>query len=354
MWFLWLGEYLTADALVFFIRVVWYAYFVHQTFALNLMQLKAEGPRVVAEEETREFFVGEDGDAVTFSVVCLSLHLGYGILPFVEEHGAAWTVGEDEVGLVGFHRLELLLRVGDAVASIFLHKVLSETEAAAVSAFWIVDYLAAPCFYHSRKHIGKLGLAHSVMRKDLGIMAADMLHHAEWPARETVDELVLHARLKVKTELVDDVARVNDVVGHFELTLAGSPKILSGLLLQLWMLFPLGHNFGENTETGDARWDIVAVAALIHERKKTCNNRHGCVKGHHVGVIADTRAGMLVRIVADILAKFLAEDSEKGGLRAGEEGLADAATLVEVMIWSYFFLVLVPVAYSQVWIYSWG
>ena len=53
------------------------------------------------------------------------------------------------------------------------------------------------------------------------------------------------------------------------------------------------------------------------------------------------------------LEKLLAEDFEEGGLRSGEEGLPYAAALVEVVVFGYFFLILVPVAHSYICLCGW-
>ena len=99
-----------------------------------------------------------------------------------------------------------------------------------MTSFGVVDHFAAPGLNHAGQHVGELSVAHTVVGEYLGIMASDVLYYAQRLSSEAVDELVLHLRLKVETELIDDVAGMDDVVWHFEFALAGVPQILASLL----------------------------------------------------------------------------------------------------------------------------
>ena len=172
-----------------------------------------------------------------------------------------------------------------------------------------------------------------------------MLHTAQGLARETVHELVFHLLLQVEAELVNQVGRVDDVLGNLELTTGGLAQVLAGLLQQFRTLVPLLNNLSHHPEGGDARGHIVLVTALGHQREKTRHHRHRGLKRHHVGVISDARTGVLVRGVIDILAQVVAQNVEECRLRPREEGLPYAASLIEKTVVGYLFLILVPISF---------
>ena len=62
-------------------------------------------------------------------------------------------------------------------------------------------------------------------------------------------------------------------------------------------------------------------------------------------MIAYARASVLVGLIADVLAKFLAENFQKCRLGTGEKGLPDTTALVEELVVGYFLLVFVPVTF---------
>ena len=59
-------------------------------------------------------------------------------------------------------------------------------------------------------------------------------------------------------------------------------------------------------------------------------------------MVANTSAGMLMRVIADILVQLFAKYAQESCLRAREEGLAYAAALIEEMVVSDVFLIFVP------------
>ena len=158
--------------------IVGYAHLVEQRFDIDLVHLHAQLPRVVAQHQPGHLLVGQHRNAAAVLAVGRALHLGDGILPLVEEHGAAGAVGHDEVGLVGRHAFELLMRIGDRVAAVGLHQVVAEPETAAVAPLGVIDALAAPRLDHAGQHVGELRAADARLGEDLGIVAADVLHHA--------------------------------------------------------------------------------------------------------------------------------------------------------------------------------
>ena len=173
-------------------------------------------------------------------------------------------VGEDEVGLVGFHRLELLLGVGNGIASVFLDEVLAEAEAAAVTAFGIINHFAAPSLNHASQHVRELRVTDAVLRENLGIMATDMLHPAQRFAREAVNQLVLHLLFQIETEFENQIRRVDDVLGNLKRASRGLEQVLAGFFQNLGLFLPLLQQFGHHTERGNTRGYIVFVTALSH------------------------------------------------------------------------------------------
>ena len=169
-----------------------------------------------------------------------------------------------------------------------------------------------------------------------------MFHPAQRLAREAVNQLVLHLLLQLETELEDQVRRVHDVLGHLKRPTRGFVQVLAGLLQDLGLLFPFLDELGHHPKRGDARGDVVLVAAFGHQREEARHDGHGRLKGHHVGVVADARAGVLVRRVVDILPEVIAHDVQEGRLRPGEEGLPDATSLVEEVVICDFLLIFVP------------
>src|SRR5574344_1059992 len=335
-------QYFARYAFIFFVRVVGNAYLVEQAFRLHLVQLQPQRPRVVAQEQPRELLVGEHRNAAALFVVGFMLHFGNGVLPFVHKHGAAGAVGENKIGLVGFHGDKLLFGVGNGVASIFAHQILPKAKAAAVTALGIVHHFAAPSLNHAGQHIGKFGFADALSGKNLCIVAPNVLHHAQRTSRETVHQTVAHALFELETKLVDDVARVHNVARHLKLSLGGLPQVLPRLLFESGVVLPLGHHLGENAKRGDARRHIVLVAGLGHQREEPRHDGHRGVEGHHVAVVAYARAGVLVGVVADVLAQLLAQHLEKSRLRAGKKGLTDATPLIEIAVVGNLFLIFVP------------
>ena len=333
------------DALILLVGVVGDTYLVEERFALDLMELEAELPRVVAEQKTCKLLIREHWNAEAFLVVGLMFKLGDGVLPLVEKHVAAWTVGEDEVRLVRFHRLEFLLGIGDGVAAVFLNKILTETKTAAMATLGIVDDLAAPSLNHAGQDVWKLGFADTSLGKNLGIVATYVLDDTQGLARETVDELIFHLGLEVEAELEDEIGGVDKVFGGSELTFGGIPKELACLLQQTGFVFPFLQHFREEAEGGDTGGHIVLISAFAHEREEACHHGHSRFERYHIAMIADACASVLVRVVTDILAQLVAQDAEKCGFRTREEGLPYAAALIEKMVVSYFLLIFVPVTF---------
>ncbi len=117
------------------------------------MGLESKVPRVVAEHEASHFFVGEHWDSVPLLSVCLAGRFRDHILPSVKEIRASWAVGDDHVRVERLHALELLVGVGDGVASVALDEVLAKAESAAVPALRIVNDLATPRLDHSDEDV---------------------------------------------------------------------------------------------------------------------------------------------------------------------------------------------------------
>lgn len=117
------------------------------------MRLESKVPRVVAKHQSRHFHVGEDRDPVALLPVSLAGRLGDNILPSVKEIRASGAVGDDHVRVERLHAFELLVGVGDGVASVALYEVLAETEAAAVPALRIVYDLTTPRLDHSDEDV---------------------------------------------------------------------------------------------------------------------------------------------------------------------------------------------------------
>ena len=270
------------------------------------------------------------------------LHLGDGVLPFVKEHGATGTVGHDEIGLVGLHRLEFLLGVGNRVAAVFLHKILAEAETAAVTAFRVIYHLATPSLDHTSQHVGKFRIADAVFREYLGVVATDVLYPAQRLARKTVNQLVLHLLLQLETELEDQIRRMHNVLGKLERPTSSFFEILAGFLQDFGLLLPFLHQFGHHTERGDTRGNIVLVSTFGHQREKPRHDGHGRFKRHHIGVVTNSRTSMLVGGVINVLPQIIAHDVQEGRLRAREEGLPDATSFIEEVIVGNFFLIFVP------------
>lgn len=108
------------------------------------MQLQAEIPRIIAENKACNLLIGEYRDSEPVLSVCLSFCLCDDILPSVKEVRTAGTVGDYHVGLVRFHGLEFLVRVGDGISSVGLYMILSESITAAMTALWIIYDIASP------------------------------------------------------------------------------------------------------------------------------------------------------------------------------------------------------------------
>ncbi len=154
--------------------------------------------------------------------------------------------------MVRLHALELLVGVRKRVAPVSLDEVLSEAEAAAMSAFRVVYDLSAPGFYHAGKHIRILGTAYTLGRKHLGIMAADMLHYLERLSRMDIDEPVSGHGGYLVAVVIDEVAGMNNESGLGEFKLAGFPEDVGYLGRKLRKLAPCLKSFTIKTERRDA------------------------------------------------------------------------------------------------------
>ena len=125
--------------------------------------------------------------------------------------------------MIRLHRLEFLVGVRYAVATVGLHEILPEPEAAAVATFGIVNNLAAPTLDHTCQHVGVLRAAHAFVREHLRVVATYMLHDSERLARLAVDEQVLGFLTNLLAPMENQVAGVSDILGFVELALAGFP-----------------------------------------------------------------------------------------------------------------------------------
>ena len=76
-----------------------------------------------------------------------------------------------------FHGLELLVGIGQGIASVGLDQILPETEAAAVSAFRIVHHAASQGLYKPGQDTRVFGTADRLGGEDLGVVAAYVLDY---------------------------------------------------------------------------------------------------------------------------------------------------------------------------------
>ena len=155
-------------------------------------------------------------------------------------------------------------------------------------------------------------------------------------------QLVFHLGLQVEAEFIDYIRWVHYILRDIEFTFRGLPQVLASLLQKLGVVLPFLNHFREYAERGDTRWHVVLVAAFGHKREQARHNGHCGLKGHHIAVVTYARTGVLVWVVAYIFAELVAQDAQKSSLRAREEGLADAAALIEEMVVGYLFLVFIP------------
>ena len=296
------------------------------------MHLHAQLPGVVAQHQPGHLLVGQHRDSVAVLAVGRALHLGDGVLPLVEEHRAARTVGHDEIGLVGRHALQFLVRVGDRIAAVGLHEVVAEPESAAMAAFGIVDALAAPRLDHAGQHIGEFRSSDPGFRKYLGVMAADVLDDLQRFAR----------RGDLFAEMEHDIRRVGQARGLLELAPGRLPEILARLLLRLGELVPRGQNLRVNAERGDARGHEVLIPRLAHQRELPRHDGHNRLQRHDVRMVADPRARRVLGVVREVLAQVVAQHVDKQLLAAREEILPDAAARVIIVVVGDLLLVVLP------------
>ena len=306
------------------------------------MHLEAEVPRVVAHHQAGHLLVGQGRDAIAVLAVGLARLLGDDILPTVEEIGTARAVGDDQVGLVRLHRLELLVRVRLGIAPVGLHEILAEAEAAAVTALGVVDHLAAPGLDHADQDMRILGATEALRRKHLRIMAPDVLDHLQGLARLDVDQRELHLLGDVESELIDEVAGMGEILRLGELLLARVPEVLADLGLQLGILMPGLQRLGVASKRGDAGADVVLVAALVHQRELARDDGHGRLLRYRVAVIGDAATGGMVGVLVEILAQLVSRDVKKRHLRTRPKRLTDATPHVEIMVVGDVFLVVRP------------
>ena len=212
------------------------------------MYLESQFPWVISQQQAGHLLIGEYGYAVTLTVIGLVLHLGDGVLPAVQEHGATGAVGYYEIGLVGLHRFKFLLGVGYGVSAVFLNQILAESESAAVTALGVIDNLTAPGLYHAGQYVGEFGLTYALVGEYLGIVATYVLHNLKRLAGETVDQTVFHLLGQLVAEVVYHVRRVSNVLGYVELSLAGLVEVFAGLLQKFGMFLPHVYHFGEDAE----------------------------------------------------------------------------------------------------------
>ncbi len=193
------------------------------------------------------------------------LHLGYGVLPAVQEHGASGTVGDNEIGLIRLHGLQFLFGVGYRVAAVLLNQVLAESESAAVTALGIIHNLTAPGLNHTGQNVGEFSLTHTLIGEYLGVVATYVLHNLKGTAGKTVYQTIFHLLCQLIAEMIDHVRRVGYVLGYVELTLAGLVEVLTGLFQEFGMLLPHMAHLGEYAERCYARGYVVLIAVLGHE-----------------------------------------------------------------------------------------
>ena len=125
------------------------------------MELEPQIPRVISQYQSCHFLVCEYRYSEAVLPVCLSFHLGDDILPSVEKIRTTRTVGDDHIGLVWSHRLELLVRIRERIASVRLDVILAESIAAAVPSLRVIYDVASPGFHHSCQHVWIFGSADS-------------------------------------------------------------------------------------------------------------------------------------------------------------------------------------------------
>ena len=101
--------------------------------------------------------------------------------------------------------------------------ILTETVAAAMAAFRVIDDLAAPGFDHAAEHAGVFGAADALVREHLGIVAADVFDDAQRFARGACHEVVFRTLGNLAAQLVHQVAGVGHILGLLELAVAGFP-----------------------------------------------------------------------------------------------------------------------------------
>ena len=271
-----------------------------------------------------------------------TLHLGDGILPLVEEHRAARAVGHDEIGLVGGHAFELLVRIGNRVAAVGLHQIVAEAEAAAVAPLGIVDALAAPRLDHAGQHVGELRAADARLGENLGIVAADVLDHAQRFARHGIDQTAVGAGGNLVAEVEDDVRGVGQALRLAEFAAGRLVEVFARTLLGFGELVPGGEHLGIDAEGGDARRDEVLVARLGHQGELPRHHRHDGLQRHDVRMVADARARGVQRVVEHVAPQVVVQDVEEGLFASREKVLPDAAAGIVVAVVRNLLLVLVP------------
>ena len=306
------------------------------------MHLHAQRPGVVAQHQPGHLLIGQHRDSVAVLAVGRTLHLGNGVLPLVEEHRAARTVGHDEIGLVGRHALQFLVRIGDRIAAVGLHEVVAETESTAVPAFGIVDYIAAPRLDHAGQYIRKFRPSDTGFRKYLGIVAADVLDDFQRFARRGVDEPFPGLCGDLLPEMEHDVRGVGQARGLLELTPGRLPEVLAGLLLRLGELVPCGQNLRIDAERGDARSHEVLIPRLAHQRELPRHDGHDRLQRHDVRMVADTRARRVLGVVREVLAQVVAQHVDKQLFAARKEILPDAAARVIIVVVGDLLLIVLP------------
>ena len=169
-------------------------------------------------------------------------------------------------------------------------------------SFRIINDFAAPCLDHSDQDIRIFRAADSLGREHLRIVASDVFHHAERPARMDSDKLMLGLRGDEVAVFVDEVAGVDEDLRLRELQLARFPEVLAHLRLQFREFAPGFQRLAVKSERGDAGADVILIAVLRHQCELTGNDGHRRFLRDGVRVIGNAPARGMVLCFKYILA----------------------------------------------------
>ena len=171
-------------------------------------------------------------------------------------------------------------------------------------SFRIINDFAAPCLYHSDQNVWVFRASDSLGREHLRIVASDVFHHTERPARMDIDKLMLGLRGDEVAVFVDEVAGVDEDLRLRELQIARLPEVFAHLRLQFREFAPGFQRLAIKPERGNTGADVILIAVLRHQCELAGNDGHRRFLRNGVRVIGNASARGMVLCFKYILAQF--------------------------------------------------